>query len=275
MSSDEIRQRLGLGALIAVFRGVYRVGHVAPSELAWYLAAVKACGEGALLCGLAAAHLWGLVKGAAPAPEVTTRTVRRVPCVKTRRGVDARDATSRQGIPITSVARTLVDLAAVVDAETLARACHEAGVKYRTTPAQVEALLARRPNAPGAAKLRAVLRGDTKVTLSRLESLFIAVLREHNLPLPTTNKPAGSKRVDCRWPQHSLTAELDSYRFHNSRHAWEQSYRREREAHARGDQFRRYTWTDVAENLEPLLTDLRRLLPAGGPGRRTGRRASA
>ena len=105
-----------------------------------------------------------------------------------------------------------------------------------------------------------MLSGDTKVTLSRLESLFIAVLRRHNLPLPETNIRAGSKRVDCRWPKHKLTVELDSYRFHNSRHAWEQGHRREREAHAREDHSRRYTWIDVAENPTEMLADLRHLL---------------
>jgi hypothetical protein len=63
MSRSEIEHRLRTGSLIAVFRGVYRVGHTAPSVDARYVAAVKACGEGALLSGLAAAWLWGLVKG--------------------------------------------------------------------------------------------------------------------------------------------------------------------------------------------------------------------
>jgi len=69
ISAKELERRLGAGALIAVFRGVYRVGHTAPSLEAHYLAAVKACGDGALLSGPAAAHLLGLRKGAAPAPK--------------------------------------------------------------------------------------------------------------------------------------------------------------------------------------------------------------
>jgi hypothetical protein len=66
--------------------------------------------------------------------------------------------------------------------------------------------------------------------------------------------------VDCRWPEHRLTVELDSYRFHNSRHAWEQDRRREREAHARGDEFRRYTWSNVLEDPRLMLRELRGLL---------------
>jgi hypothetical protein len=69
--------------------------------------------------------------------------------------------------------------------------------------------------------------------------------------------------VDCRWPDLQLTIELDSYKFHHSRHAWEQDRRREREARARGDEFRRYTFGDVFEDRAQMLTELRALLPAG------------
>jgi hypothetical protein len=66
--------------------------------------------------------------------------------------------------------------------------------------------------------------------------------------------------VDCRWRTPPLTVELDSYRYHNSRHAWEQERTREREAHAREDDFRRYTWGDVFETPAPMLKELRALL---------------
>ena len=79
VTAAEIRRRVAKGALIPEHRGVFRVGHRAPSREARYLAAVKACGAGALLCDLAAAHLWGLVKGSAPPPAVVAPTERRVP----------------------------------------------------------------------------------------------------------------------------------------------------------------------------------------------------
>jgi hypothetical protein len=80
--------------------------------------------------------------------------------------------------------------------------------------------------------------------------------------LPQTNRPAGSRRVDCRWPEQRLTVELDSYRYHQSRHAWEQDRHREREAHARGDDFRRYTYGDVFDDPRMMLAELRALLPS-------------
>jgi very-short-patch-repair endonuclease len=272
VSDDEIDHRLGTGALLREHRGVYRVGHRAPSVEARYLAAVLACGDGALLSGRAAGHLWGLVKGAAPPPEVTAPTERRVPGVATRRS-RAADATTHRGIPITTVPLTLIDLAAQLDAEDLARACHEAGVRYDTTPRQVEEVLLRRPNAPGTRQLRAVLRGDVHVTLSKLEQRFLTLLRDHGLPLPQTNRKAGTRRVDCRWPTRRLTVELDGYRYHHTRHAWERDRRREREARARHDEFRRYTYGDVVEDRALMLEELRRLLRA--PGSPTARPPSA
>jgi very-short-patch-repair endonuclease len=223
---------------------------------------VLACGRGAVLSGPAAAHLLGLLKGRPPRPEVTTRTERRVPGVVTRRarGAESRDAIAWRGIPITTVATTLVDLAAVLDVDTLARACHEAGVRHGTTPAHVDAVLARRSNTKGAAKLRRILHGDVHVTLSGLERRFLDLMRSAGLALPETNRPAGGRRVDCRWPERRLTVELDSYRYHRSRHAWELDRRREREARRRGDEFRRYTHDDVFEDPHTVLAELRPLL---------------
>jgi very-short-patch-repair endonuclease len=258
VTDDEIRWRLGRGGLLRVHRGVYRVGHRAPSTEATYLAAVLAAGEGALLSGRAAAHLLGILKGTAPPAEVIARTERRIAGVRTRRsrGLEARDATIVRSIPVTTVPRTLVDISADLPLDALARACHEAGVRYRTTPRDVEAVLARRPTDPGARKLRHIIHGEAHVTLSKLEAHFLELLRNEGLPLPVTNREVSGRRVDCRWPEHRLTVELDGYRFHNSRHSWEQDRHREREARARGDDFRRYTWGDVEENPTLMLREL-------------------
>jgi very-short-patch-repair endonuclease len=80
-----------------------------------------------------------------------------------------------------------------------------------------------------------------------------------------TNKVAGGRRVDCRWPDHRLTVELNGYRYHRSRHAWEQDHRRRREAHARGDEFRTYTYADVFEDPSFMLVELSELLQASSP----------
>jgi very-short-patch-repair endonuclease len=99
-----------------------------------------------------------------------------------------------------------------------------------------------------------------RVTRSGLERRFLDLMRGAGLPLPPTNRPAGGRGVDCRWPERRLTVELDSYRYHRSRHAWELDRRREREARRRGDEFRRYTRDDVFEDPRTVLAELRPLL---------------
>lgn len=258
----EIKRRAGKGLLIRAHRGVYRVGHAARSIEATYLAAVKACGEGAVLCGRAAAYLLGLLPTRnPPPPEVMCPTERSVPGVETRRcrRIHRLDVSEHNGIPVTTVPRTLLDLAACCSDDELMRACHEAWVKWRVGPEQVQRVLDRHPRARGARRLRRVMSGETRVTLSRLESGFLTVLREERIELPETNRKAGSKYVDCRW-HGRLTVELDSYAFHNTRRAWEQHHERRREARARGEEFRTYTWWDITKGRNEMTTELRSLL---------------
>lgn len=268
LSRDVVKRRVDKGLLHPERRGVYRVGHRAPSLEACYLAAVLACGETAVLSGPAAAFHFGLTKGRPPPPEVTAVGNRRVAGVVTRRvrRLDKRDVAVYRAIPVTTVPRTLVDLATSLPLDELARACHEADVRHRVDPAKVESALARRSNAPGAGKLQQILRGEAPITLSGLERNFLALLRSEGLTLPQTNRLVDGLYVDCRWPERRLTVELDSYRYHRSRHAWEKDRRREREARARGDEFRRYTYADVSEDRTPMLRELRQLLgsPQGG-----------
>jgi very-short-patch-repair endonuclease len=257
----EVRSRVRKGSLITEYRGIYRVGHAAPSDESRYLAAVRAGGSAALLSGLPAAYLLGLLKGPAPPPEISVPTNRCVPGVRSRRVRNPGLAIVCRGVPVTSVPQTLVDIAPRLDEGALARACHEAGVRYRTAPADVAVLLDRRPNTPGARQLRRILEGETPVTLSKLESHFLAHLRGDGLPRPPwTNRDVGGRRVDFRWPEYRLTVEVDSYRYHSSRYAWERDRQREREAYARGDDFRRYTHDDVFVRPRRMLAELRGLL---------------
>lgn len=79
-----------------------------------------------------------------------------------------------------------------------------------------------------------------------------------------TDRALDGRRLDCRWADHRLTVELDSFTFHDSRHSWEQDRLREREAHERGDALRRYTWRDVTEEPRRMLRELRELLSCSG-----------
>jgi hypothetical protein len=169
------------------------------------MAAVLACGPGALLAGRAAAHLYRLLKGAPPAPEVISPTQKEIPGIATRRcrHLDPLHGTVWRRIPVTTVPRTIVDLAPVLSEHQLALAVHEAGVRFDLSPDQVRVV-----GSPGAGTLRRILDGDVPIALSKLERRFLELLREKGLPLPETNRPAGGRRVDCRWAERRLTVEL-------------------------------------------------------------------
>ena len=206
------------------------VGHEAPSLYADYMAAVLACGEGAVLSHRAAAHLLRLLGGPPPRPEVTVPTTAGLdrPGIVIHRvaRLPALDTSTFEGIAITIVPRVLLDLAPKLTPQRLARACHEAWVRHRTTPTLIEACIARNPHKPGAAKLRRALGAD--VTLSDLEDGFLALLAKHALPIPRTNIDRAGDKVDCHWPEHALTVELLSFRYHGTRQAFEADVARRR-----------------------------------------------
>jgi very-short-patch-repair endonuclease len=249
LSRSAIDRWVQKGLLHREYRGVFRLGHRAPSVEARYMGAVLACGDGAALSGPPAAFVYALVQGDPPAPEVSVPALRRVPGIATRR----REIPSRiwRGIPTATVPQTVTDLAATLPLDALALVCHRAEIAYGVKNVDGRG---RR----GAAKLRAIYDGDHALLLSVMEREFRALLRRRGLLLPRFNRKQGTHYVDCRW--RGLTVELDSYRFHHSRHAWEQDFERERAARARGDEFRRFTYKDIAEQPESMLADLGRML---------------
>lgn len=241
-----IQRWLADGRLHRVHDGVYAVGHVAPSIHGEYMAATLACGAGAMLSHRSAAYSAGLLRSvASPRPEVTVPTLsgRSRPGIVIHRvrALHDLDRTHVDGIPITTVPRILLDLAPATGLAELTRICHEAWVHHRVGPRQAEACIARNPTKKGAAKLRRALGSD--VTLSMLETRFLALLRAHDLPLPRTNINRRGDKVDCNWPELDLTVELVSFRFHATRQAFEEDVARRRRsnhiAYAYGDVLQR------------------------------------
>ena len=245
------------GRLRIVHRGVYAIGHTAPSLLADYMAAVLAGGPGAVLSHRAAAYLLKLWRGLAPAPEITVSSTaeRSRPGIVIHRvrSLHPRDVCVVEGIPVTVVPRVLLDLAPSLKPADLTRACHEAWVHHRVTPQMIEACIARNPTKPGAAKLRRALGSD--VTLSKLEELFLALLKAHGVPLPRTNLAVNGDKVDCHWEQHGLTVELITFRYHATRYGFESdAERRRRSSHVA------YTYGDVVERGAATAADVWRRL---------------
>ena len=148
------------------------------------------------------------------------------------------DTDNLHGIAILSVARTLLDLAPRLEPQQLTRACHEAWHRHGTSPEDVERCIARNPHKNGIAKLRRALGTDD--VLSPLEVGFLRLLRDHGLPLPRTNIDVAGDKVDCHWPRHGLTVELQSCRYHATRQAFENDIaRRRRSGHLP------FSWGDV------------------------------
>jgi hypothetical protein len=249
-----IQRWIADGRLRRVHHGVYALGHTAPSTHGDYAAAVLAGGPGAVLSHYAAAHVLHLIRGAAPPPEITvpTRAGRRRPGIVIHRvsALHVLDSADYEDIPATTVPRTLLDIAPSLDPIRLTRACHEAWVRHDTRPQYIEACIARNPTKHGASKLRRALGGD--VTLSDLESGFLALLGAHGLPRPRTNVDRHGDKVDCHWPQLNLTVELHSFRYHATRAAFETDLtRRRRSRHLA------FSYGDVFERGAQTIRELR------------------
>ena len=251
----------GDGRLRTVYREVYAVGHTATSALADLMAAVLACGQDARASHGSVLHVRGVIRERPPKPEVSVPTPggRRQKRILVHRGVSLppRDTMIFEGIPMTTLPRALLDVAPSMEPSALCRACHEAWVRYRVTPAQIEACIARNPTKKGIAKLRRAYGADA--TLSELEQGFVRLLGRHGLPRPRTNIDLKGDKVDCHWPQHGLTVELHSYCFHATRGGFENdNTRRRRSRHLP------FSWGDVFERGAQTVAELRELLATGG-----------
>ena len=212
----------------------------------------------AAISAISAAHALGILPERPPRPEISVpstagRDRPRVTVHRVRR-LPATDTTTLLHIPITTAPRALLDLATRLATRALTCAAHEAWVRHRVTPHDIEACIARNPTKKGVVRLlRRALGSD--VTLSDLEDGFLHLLDRHRLPRPRTNIDLHGDKVDCHWPHLGLTVELHSYRFHASRWAFEQAHARRR----RSDHLA-YTWGDVFEQAEHTAAELRALL---------------
>lgn len=187
-----IEHRLRRGRLHRVHRGVYALGHRVLSRKARLMAAVLAAGPGALLSHRSAAEAWGLLASGRRRPEVIARTGRRAgPGVEVHHcALEEDERTALNAIPVTTVSRTLLDLAAVVPRQRLERALREAEVRRLGDSASLEVLLERHPRRRGTATMRSVLasgRIGDGVTRSKLEERFGAFLDDAALPRPLLN----------------------------------------------------------------------------------------
>jgi hypothetical protein len=177
------------------------------------------------------------------------------------------EVTTHAGIRVTTVPRTLFDLAAVVSPGQLNRAVNEAEVRRLWDPLSLSDLLDRHRRRPGAAAVRAVLAmPGARVTRSELEDLFIGFLDDQGLPRPATNVPIRLNGVwiepDCTWRRQRLIVELDGNAAHATRTAFESDRARDRALVAAGWRVVRITWRQLHDQPDAVARDLRASLAA-------------
>jgi very-short-patch-repair endonuclease len=253
------------GWLVPQHDGVYAVGHTALTHQSHLIAAVFACGEEALLSHRAAGWLWGILRGSQPI-EVTAprgRKPRKGFILHRSRLIHDEDRALVDNIPVTSLARTIVDLADVLPEDRLADVVHEAEIRRLFDLKNVERVLARLPGRKGRHKLRRVLAAYRDVqpfTRSRAERLVVAMCEEHGLPRPQVSTWIDEFEVDFHWPESGLVLEFDGGAVHRTTRAFQEDRARDRALAARGIHVVRVTWRDLTEDPATLAQQIEQIL---------------
>jgi very-short-patch-repair endonuclease len=281
MTSKAVAHRIRRGRLHPIHRGVYGVGRPDLTLEGRWMAAVLACGDGAALSHASAAELWAIRPGGRGRIEVTVpggRCVQRTGVIVHRRlaGPVAPDR-RRRGIPVTSPAQTLVDLAAVLTDAQLEAAVNEADKLDLVTPHRLlELVEGPATGRPAAARLRDLLREDVlTLTDSQLERLFLRIARTAGLPKPQTQAIVNGFRVDFFWPALGLVVETDGLRYHRTPIQQARDRRRDQAHAAAGLTPLRFTHAQVANQpryVEGILRVWLRRAPSrpSAPPRRRG-----
>jgi hypothetical protein len=234
LSDGGITARAQRGGLHSVHRGVYAVGHTVLSARGRWMAAVLACGPRAVLSHASAAALLELRASAAVIVDVTlpgSGGRRRRTGIRIHRARDlAAQTTTKDGIPVTTPARTILDLAAVLQRRPLERLLDQAERARLMDVASLQALARAHAGHHGAPKLRAVLEvhePGTTLTKSELEERFLKLCHDAGLPRPSVNARVTGPEVDFVFAEERLLVETDSWRHHRSREAFERDRRRD------------------------------------------------
>jgi very-short-patch-repair endonuclease len=239
LGSRAIERRIEMGRLHPLHRGVYAVGHEVVSQHGRWMAATLS--TGGVLSHRSAGALWGLRPWNGRIEITTEWTRAKRQGLLLHRAVLAHDEiTTHDGIPVTTPARTQLDLAGVLQKHQLQQAINEAE-RLRLEGPQPE----RHPTKRGTKALRTL--APPTHTKRDLEARFATFLNDRRFPAPQTNVLIEGIEVDCAWPDHRLVIELDSYEYHRTRAAFERDRRRDRILVAAGWRALRVTWRDLDE----------------------------
>ncbi|HTU96495.1 MAG TPA: type IV toxin-antitoxin system AbiEi family antitoxin domain-containing protein [Solirubrobacteraceae bacterium] len=236
-----ITARLESERYIAVHHGVYCIGPRRHDPISRAAAAVLACGPDALLSHASAASLWGFLARWSFPLHVTVRGDRKRPGITVHRcpSLDRSDSSLQQGVRVTAVARTVLDIAPTLSHKQLTRVVNDARRDGHLRLAALSDVLSRNPRHPGTKLLRPFLEDPRNPTDSPFEDDFLAFVKRYGLPVPQTNVWLHGRKVDVFYPEANLIVELDGRGFHSDPDAFRDD--RERDA----------------ENLKHGLTTLR------------------
>jgi very-short-patch-repair endonuclease len=270
MSADSIYRRSQCGQWEHAFPSVYRMSGTPQSWIQRLTAAVLWAGDASVVCGRSAGASWGLDE-CPEGPIELIVTVRRCtpPQGISLRFTDrlvARDITTHRGLRITTVARTLLDLASVFQRDRLELVLEDALRKRMTAIPQLKDLLEGRGRGlPGAAPLRTLVERrdpNTRSTDTRFEAKLLALLRTARLPLPLPQFTITAQghfigRVDFAYPDHRLVIEAHSFRWHSGRKRWDSDVQREKDLRRLGWRILKITYDDLVERPDQVVADIR------------------
>jgi very-short-patch-repair endonuclease len=264
-----IEHRVESGRYLRLYEGVYAIGHAELTVYGKRRAIVLACGRSGVLSHRSAAGAWGLRPDGGTKWDVTVRRTSAVapaaPVRVFRYPTLADDeVTELDGVLTTTVARTLLDLAALVPAHHLRRAIERAEQLELFDLRAVTKTLAAHPRQAGRRRLLDLIADlhdhGTARTRSDVEAAFLQLCLDHGLPRPQVNRIENGAEQDFRFPAHRLIVEVDSYTFHRGRRAFANDRARDRDALRRGNRTARFTAVEIASTPAAVARELRAIL---------------
>jgi very-short-patch-repair endonuclease len=267
-SKQAIQTRSTTGRLHRIHRGVYAVGHTKLTLRARWMAAVLACGTGgswSVLSHRCAAALHALIGVPSGPIDVTAPVRHNLPGIRCHiiRQPDPRNATVRDAIPVTTVSRTLLDLAASLHAQRLRSTIEAAQRTELLDIAEIRALIDRSQGHRGARPLTralAELHDEAPWIQSGNERRLLEIVRDAGLPDPRTNVLVDGELVDAHWPQHNLVVEVDGWTFHKTAQAFEGDRQKDAKLVGNGRRVVRFTDKRLRHAPEAVAATLTRLL---------------
>jgi very-short-patch-repair endonuclease len=264
-----VRVRAARSDLHRVHRGIYAVGHARLTARGRWMAAVLACGPGAVLSHRAAAALHDLRTipgGPVDVTAATRHALKGIRCHFATASLHPDDVTTVDAIPVTTLERTHLDLAEILNPQRLRTSLEQLQHRNLLKLNRFEALIARSHGRHGLKPLQhalSELTDEVPWTQSELERAFLELVRDAGLPMPEVNVMVEDELVDFYWPRSDVVVEVDGYRFHNSRRSFDADRRRDTRLQISGRTVIRVTHRRIAYERRALVVDLRELLRQG------------